>query len=59
MIRADPREFYETVQPYLGNQTYPEFMDSLKGLEWIADGITEDLRASLVKNGIPLERIVQ
>jgi NitT/TauT family transport system substrate-binding protein len=59
VIRTDPREFYETVQPYLGKQTYPEFMDSLKGLEWIADGITEDLRASLVKNGIPLERIAQ
>lgn len=56
-IRADPREFYETVQPYLGNQTYQEFMDSLKGLEWIADGISEELRASLIKNGIPLERI--
>jgi len=58
-LREDPKEFYETVKPYLGNQTLAEFLSSLEGIEWLIAADSRWIDATLKENGIPPNRLIR
>ncbi|BBP00719.1 hypothetical protein [Sulfuriferula nivalis] len=52
-LRINPREYYNTVQPYLEGQSYEEFMASVNDIEWLdhtaSPAIVQQLQAQHLK----------
>lgn len=52
VLRTNPEDFYGTVKPYLGGQNYPEFIASVKKVEWLAGPVSPELAEFLQQNGV-------
>ncbi len=57
-LKQNPRAFYDTVSLYLEGQSYEEFLRSIKMLEWLNGKPGPELRESLIRHEIPLDRIL-
>lgn len=58
-LKKDPKEFYETVNPYLLEITYEEFIASLEDIEWINTEMNRELEARLRDASFPLEGLIR
>ena len=58
-LHTNPREYYQTVQGYLENQSFDEFKASLDGIEWLNTPEQSALaKDSLQKQGITTGRVL-
>lgn len=57
--RNDPKEFYETVRPYLGDPSYDEFMQMRRNIQWMEDGISDPMRKRLERIGFPTREMLR
>jgi len=58
-LKKDPKEFYKTVNPYLLEITYEEFIASLGDVEWINTEMNRELEARLRDASFPLEGLIR
>lgn len=58
-LKENPKEFYETVKPYLQGQTYEEFLAATHKIEWLSSEPSPALRQSLQNNNIAQEWIIK
>lgn len=50
----NPKEFYETVKPYLNNPSYEEFTQMVNNIQWMEDKpLAPSMLQQLEKNGFP------
>lgn len=59
VLRENPREFYRTVKPYLGGQSYEEFAATLREVEWLTGPVSPEFTAILHANGVKTEWLVR
>lgn len=58
-LKKDPKEFYETIKPYMKSITYLEFQDTLHDIKWINSEINDELKERLNVSGFPTRDIIQ
>jgi len=56
---ANPKEFYETIKGYLNGQSYEEFVESEKKIDWITVHNSEIMIQELHEQNIDTEAMVQ
>ena len=52
-LKKDPKEFYTTVQPYISDMSYDEFVDSLGDIVWINRDISPELKQRMNQENFP------
>lgn len=57
--RANPREFYETIRGYLNGQSYQEFLESEKKIDWISTQQSEIMIQELREKHIDTGELIQ
>ncbi len=57
-LKHDPKEFYETIRPYILDMSYEEFIDSLEDIRWINRGLDERLRLRLEEAGFTTKGVI-
>lgn len=55
---SDPKEYYETVRGYLEGETYDEFMETTKQIEWLNRSVDRSVMQQLETQGILTDRIL-
>jgi len=59
VLKENPKEYYNHVKYYLQNISYQEFLDSLKGIEFIYKDIDPQLKKNLEKEHFALDKVIQ
>lgn len=57
-LQKDPKEFYETIKPYMDGLSYKEFTESLADIEWINKGLSKELEQRLRKASFPTKDLI-
>ncbi len=57
-LNKDPKEFYETVKPYMDDLSYEEFTETLNDIEWINSDMSDDLKERLNSSGFPSRDLI-
>ena len=57
-LNKDPREFYNTVKPYMLDISYEEFVDTLNDIVWINQGMSNELKNRLNTTGFPTRDLI-
>lgn len=57
-LHKDPKEYYDTVAAYLKDQSYDEFSESLKGIEWINHSPSEAIMNYLQSQHIATDALL-
>lgn len=57
-LKADPREYYNKVSPYLENTSYEEFLSSLNGIEWLNRPLEPELVERLNQYQFPVRNLL-
>lgn len=57
-IENNPREFYETVKPYLLELSYDEFIHSLGDIVWINKSISAELKTRMKEAYFPVRGLI-
>ena len=52
-LKKDPKEFYTTVQLYISDMSYDEFVDSLGDIVWINRDISDELKQRMNQANFP------
>lgn len=58
-LKNDPKEFYNTVEPYLEGESYEEFLNSLKLIKWLHDKPAKDEIEYLKRQNINTIRLIR
>lgn len=58
LSKNDPKEFYQTIKPYMHEMSYEEFQDSLKDIEWINTKPTGALLNRMRKASFPTKDLL-
>jgi len=56
-LHDNPQEYYQTIHKYLQGQTYDEFIQSLKDIEWMVE-TNATQRGILTKRGVDMSQIL-
>jgi len=57
-LKKDPKEFYTTVQPYISDMSYDEFVDSLGDIVWINRDISPELKQRMNQENFPIRDLM-
>jgi len=57
-LKKDPKEFYNTIKPYMTGITYDEFEDTLNDIEWINSKMSDGLKERLNVSGFPTRDLI-
>lgn len=57
-LEKDPKEFYETIKPYILEIDYEEFQASLGDIVWINDNLSDELKTRMHKSGLPIRDLL-
>jgi len=57
-LKQDPKAFYETVKPYLGNPDYDEFQSGLNDIEWIDTPLKPELVDKMETINFPAKDLI-
>ena len=57
-LQKDPKEFFETIQPYMLNMDYDEFIHSLDDIIWINKELTPELKERLQEANFPIRDLI-
>lgn len=57
-LKSHPKDYYQTVKPYLENPTYEEFTDSLKSIEWLNESFKQDLIEKMSDMNFPTRNLL-
>lgn len=57
--RDDPRGFYQTVRPYLGNPSYDEFVQMRQNVQWFEGELSVPMRRGLERIGFPTRELIR
>lgn len=58
-LKANPKEYYETIKAYLPQTSYEEFQTSLQEIIWINKKIPPELEERLNMANFPIRKIIQ
>jgi len=58
VLHSNPKEFYQTVKPYLETLTYQEFNNSLEDIIWINKELPEQLKSRMRQASFPIKDIL-
>jgi len=59
-LKNNPREYYETVQPYLQGQNFADFIKSSEQIEWLLDKpVPDNIIEALQNNHLDIDLIIQ
>ncbi|MBU0632691.1 ABC transporter substrate-binding protein [bacterium] len=59
VMQRSPKEYYETVKPYLKGYSYEDFVVSLNQVQWINKDLSKDLEEKLVSIEFPVKSIMK
>lgn len=57
-LQKDPKEFYETVKPYMLEISYEEFLHSLSDIVWINKEISPELKERMKEANFPTRDLI-
>ncbi len=57
-LNKDPKEFYMTIQSYMNELSYEEFVNGLNDIEWININLSEDLAERMHKASFPTKDLL-
>ena len=57
-LKKDPKEFYETIKPYMLDMSYKEFHDSLDDIIWINKEIPSELKNRMNEGNFPTRNLI-
>ncbi len=57
-LKKDPKEFYETIKPYMLDMSYKEFYDSLGDIIWINKEIPSELKNRMNEGNFPTRNLI-
>lgn len=57
-LSKDPKEFYITIQPYMKDMSYEEFLASVDDIVWINSAIDKSLRERMHKASFPTKDLL-
>lgn len=57
-LEKDPKEFYETIKPYVLEISYEDFLDSLNGIVWINKNVPEALQKRMKESSFPVGDLI-
>lgn len=57
-LQDDPREFYDTVKPYMLEVSFEEFIHSLDGIVWINKNISPELKERMRESHYPTAGLI-
>lgn len=57
-LKKDPKEFYETIKPYMLDMSYNEFIDSLDDIIWINQGLSTELKQRMYDSKFPTRDLI-
>ena len=57
-LHENPREFYDSVKPYLLEISYAQFIASLSDIVWINKNMSKELQKRIIKTGLPLRDLI-
>lgn len=58
-LQKDPKEFYETVKPYILEMSYEEFLCSLGDIKWINEQMSQELKDRLQSSSFPTKGLIE
>lgn len=58
-LKNNPKEYYDTVKPYLENNSYNEFLTSLDDISWINRNSSQELNQKLNDSNFPTKDILK
>ena len=57
-LQKDPKEFYETIKPYMLDVNYEEFQQTLNDIEWINSNLSEELKKRMSQTNFPTRDLI-
>lgn len=57
-LQDNPREFYDTVKPYILEVSFDEFVHSLDDIIWINKNLSDDLKARMKESHFPTAGLI-
>ncbi len=57
-LQKDPKEFYETIKPYMLDMSYDEFNDSLSDIIWINKDMSSELKQRMNNGAFPTRNLI-
>lgn len=57
-IHKDPKEFYETIKPYMDGLDYKGFTQALDKIEWINKDLNKELKKRMIENSFPVKGLL-
>jgi NitT/TauT family transport system substrate-binding protein len=57
-LEQNPKEFYDTIKPYILEISYEEFLSSLDGIIWINKNLSEDLKKRMKESSFPTRSLI-
>jgi NitT/TauT family transport system substrate-binding protein len=58
-LRTNPREFYETIAGYLEGESYEDFLESTRQIQWIGRDIPQHITQTLKNQSIPTDGLIR
>lgn len=58
VLQENPKEFYETIQPYILDVNYEEFQDTVTDIEWINSNLSDELKERMRKTNFPIRDLI-
>lgn len=58
VLKNDPKEFYETIKPYMLDISYSEFKDSLNDIIWINKKLSKKLKKRMSDANFPIRDLI-
>lgn len=52
-LQTNPKEFYETIKPYILEMSYKDFLDSVNDIVWINQNLSPALKTRMKESNLP------
>jgi NitT/TauT family transport system substrate-binding protein len=58
-FERDPRNYYDTILPYLQEQPYESFLDNARSITWVKGSPEETIRSTLKQRGMSTKSLIE